>query len=145
MKNTIFKYRIIGVVVFLFQLFLFLFFCFGTYRSSLEISIGEIFSMENFIFLLTLTLFISTFLSLITFLFKSKKTILYLNLNYILVLLFFIFEYIKFMIQNSFEKGDILILFFIFSIMSVFLLMTNIFKNKRVQFLELDDIGKHKK
>lgn len=101
--------------------------------------------MENFIFLLTLTLFISTFLSLITFLFKSKKTILYLNLNYILVLLFFIFEYIKFMIQNSFEKGDILILFFIFSIMSVFLLMTNIFKNKKVQFLELDDIGKHKK
>lgn len=144
MKNKIFKYRIIGITVFVFQLFLFLLFCFGTYRSFLEISIREIFSMENFLFLFTLILFISSFLSLITILFKSKKAVLYLNINYILILLFFIFEYIKLRIEDSFEKVEILIFFLTFSTISAFLLMANIFKNKKVQFLELDDIGKHK-
>ncbi|MEE6126912.1 hypothetical protein V2E39_05845 [Chryseobacterium arthrosphaerae] len=143
MKNTIFKYRIIGIVILVFQLLLFLFFGFGTYRSFSEISTERIFSTENFIFLFTLTVFISAFLSLTAF-YKRRKVILYLNINYILVLSFFIFEYIKFMIETSFEEVDVLILFLIFSITSAFLLMTNIFKNKKVQFLELEDIGKHK-
>lgn len=144
MKNTIFKYRIIGVVIFVFQLLLFLFFGFGTYRFFLEISTERVFSIENFVFLFTLTVFISLFLSLTAFLYKRRKVILYLNINYILVLSFFIFEYIKFMIETSFEEVDVLTLFVILSITSAFLLMTNIFKNKKVQFLELEDIGKHK-
>ncbi|MGG7438697.1 hypothetical protein ACQ7CU_11495 [Chryseobacterium arthrosphaerae] len=143
MKNTIFKYRIIGIVILVFQLLLFLFFGFGTYSSFSEISTERVFSTENFIFLFTLTVFISAFLSLTAF-YKRRKVILYLNINYILVLSFFIFEYIKFMIETSFEEVDVLILFLIFSITSAFLLMTNIFKNKKVQFLELEDIGKHK-
>lgn len=144
MKNTIFKYRIIGIVIFVFQLLLFLFFGFGTYSSFLEISTEKIFSIENLVCLFTLTIFISTFLSLTGFLYSGRKVILYLNVNYILVLSFFIFEYIKLMIETSFEEVDVLILFLIFSITSAFLLMTNIFKNKKVQFLELEDIGKYK-
>lgn len=144
MKNKIFKYRIIGIVIFLFQLFLFLFFCYGTYDSFLNVSLGRIFSTENYIFLFVLCIFISTFLGLICLSFKSKKSILYLNINYILILLFFVSGWIKLLIEKSFEKDDIVKLIVVLSVLSVFLLITNVFKIKKVQFSELDNIGKHK-
>lgn len=142
MKNRIFKYRIVGIVVFLFELFLLFLFGYGTYDSFIEFSIEQIFSVESFIFLFAGSIFISAFLSLILLLLKSKRTILYLNINYILILLFLILGCIKIFIEKSFEEGDTLKFFSIFSTLSVFLLITNVFKNKRVQFLELDDIGK---
>lgn len=142
MKNRIFKYRIVGIVVFLFELFLLFLFGYGTYDSFIEFSIERIFSVESFIFLFAGSIFISAFLSLILLLLKSKRTILYLNINYILILLFLVLGCIKIFIEKSFEEGDTLKFFSIFSTLSVFLLITNVFKNKRVQFLELDDIGK---
>ncbi|MCD9619109.1 hypothetical protein [Chryseobacterium gleum] len=142
MKNRIFKYRIVGIVVFLFELFLLFLFGYGTYDSFIEFSIEQIFSVESFIFLFAGSIFISAFLSLILLLLKSKRTILYLNINYILILLFLILGCIKIFIEKSFEEGDTLKFFSIFSTLSVFLLITNVFKNKRVQFLELDNIGK---
>ncbi|WP_312287354.1 hypothetical protein [Chryseobacterium gleum] len=142
MKNRIFKYRIVGIVVFLFELFLLFLFGYGTYDSFIEFSIEQIFSVESFIFLFAGSIFISAFLSLILLLLKSKRTILYLNINYILILLFLVLGCIKIFIEKSFEEGDTLKFFSIFSTLSVFLLITNVFKNKRVQFLELDDIGK---
>ncbi|NIF06327.1 hypothetical protein F3J23_12845 [Chryseobacterium sp. Tr-659] len=144
MKNRIFKYRIVGIVVFLFELFLLFLFGFGTYDSFIELSIERIFSVESFIFLFAAFIFISTLLSLISLILKNKKAILYLNLNYILIVLFFVSGYIKILIEKSFEEGDIFKLFFTFSVITAFLVITNVFKNKKVQFLELDDIGKRK-
>ncbi|RXM41114.1 hypothetical protein BOQ62_02335 [Chryseobacterium sp. CH21] len=144
MKNRIFKYRIVGIVIFLFELFLLFLFGYGTYDSFIEIGFEQIFSVQNFIFLFAVSIFISTFLSLILLLFRNRKAILYLNISYILILFFFVLGFIKILIEKSFEEGDTFKFFFTFSIISFFLLITNVFRNKKVQFLELDDIGKHK-
>lgn len=144
MKNRIFRYRIVGIVVFLFELFLFFLFGYGTYDSFIEFSIDRIFSVESFIFISAASICISTFLSLILLLFKSRKAILCLNINYILILLFFLSGYINILVKKTFEKGDNIKLFLTFSIISVFILITNVFKNKRIHFLEMDEIGKYK-
>lgn len=147
MKNRIFKYRIVGIVgivVFLFELFLLFLFGYGTYDSFIKFSIEHIFSVESFVFISAALICLSTFLSLILLLFKSRKAILYLNINYILILLFFVSGYINIFVKKSFEDGDNIKLFLTFSIISVFILITNIFKNKKIRFLEMDEIGKYK-
>lgn len=143
MKNRVFKYRIVGIVVFLFELFLLFLFGFGAFDSFIEFSIDHVFSVQSFIFLFAVFILISAFLSLILLLFKSRRTILYLNINYILILLFFVSGFIKILIEKSFEEGDTLNFFSAFSIISVFLFITNVFRNKKVQFLEIENIGKH--
>lgn len=144
MKNRIFKYRIVGIAVFLFELLVLFLFGFGTYDSFIEFSIDHIFSVQSFIFLFAVSVLISAIFSLILILFKSRKAILYLNINYILILLFFVSGYINIWIKKSFEDGDSLKFFSTLSIMSVFLFITNVFRNKKVQFLEIENIGKHK-
>jgi len=144
MKNRIFKYRVVGIVVFLFELFLLFLFGVGTYDSFMELGIKTVFSIETFIFIFSVSISVSTLISLILLLLKSKKAILYLNINYILIILFFVLGYFKLWIEKSFEEGDNLKIFLTFSIISIVLLVTNIFRNKKVQFLEIEDIGKSK-
>ncbi|WP_145953225.1 hypothetical protein [Chryseobacterium indologenes] len=142
MKNRIFKYRVVGIVVFLFELFLLFLFSVGTYDSSMELGIKSVFSIETLIFIFSVSIFVSTFLSLILLLLKSKKTILYLNINYTLIILFFVLGYFKLWIEKSLEEDDNLKIFLTFSIISIVLFISNIFRNKKVQFLEMEDIGK---
>ncbi|MDR4954741.1 hypothetical protein REB14_21380 [Chryseobacterium sp. ES2] len=142
MKNRIFKYRVVGIVVFLFELFLLFLFGVGTYDSSMELGIKSVFSIETLIFIFSVSIFVSTFLSLILLLLKSKKTILYLNINYTLIILFFVLGYFKLWIEKSLEEDDNLKIFLTFSIISIVLFISNIFRNKKVQFLEMEDIGK---
>ncbi len=143
MRKKIFKYKIVGVLVFLVQLFIFLFFGYGSYDTFIEFSINRIFSIENFVFLFVLIVFITTFLSLISLVFKRKSSIIYLNINYILIIFFFLSGIIKLIYEDNYVEEDTPRFIFIISIISLLLFVVNFLKYKKVDFFEIDDIGTH--
>lgn len=143
MKKRLFKYRIIGVLIFLIELFIFALFSYGSYDSFIEVNSEDIFSQQNSVFSLALIISITAFLSLIFILFRIRKSILLLNIHYSIILLFFIYAFVESIFENDLPHEDILKFVAIFSIIFVILFIINFFKYKKVIFFEIDNIGTH--
>lgn len=142
MKNKIFKYRIIGVLIFLVESFISVLFAEGTYVSFDEMIISEGISLQNMLFPFALIIFFSSILCLISLLLKAKKTVLFLNINYSIILFFFVFCYIKVFIENSYVGEDIYKFIMVFTIIFVLLFVVNFFRYREIDYLEIDEIGK---
>ncbi|WP_185205822.1 hypothetical protein [Chryseobacterium sp. C3] len=143
MRPKIFKYKFVGISIFIFELFVTMLFGYGSYDSFIEFSSVNIFSIENFIFIFALMIFITAILCLITIIFRIKKSIYCLNVNLFLILLFFLVGYIKLLINDDFRSDDNLKLMITISVTLVFIFLTNFFKYKEIEFLEIDNIGTH--
>lgn len=142
MKNKIFKYRIIGVLIFLVESFISVLFAEGTYVSFDEMIISEGISLQNMLFPFAMIIFFSSILCLISLLLKAKKTVLFLNINYSIILFFFVFCYIKVFIENSYIGEDLYKFIMVFTIIFVLLFVVNFFRYRKIDYLEIDEIGK---
>lgn len=131
----------------LLNLFLVLLFGFGANDTFIEFSLNEnVISIMNFIFIFAISIFLTSLISLISLMIKWKKTIFVLNLNYILIFIFFTTGLIKMFIESSFSevKYDLMKLVIIFFSIVFFIYITNYFKFNYDSILEIDDIGNNK-
>ncbi|WP_143883728.1 hypothetical protein [Chryseobacterium binzhouense] len=142
MKKRVFKYRIIGILLFLIEVFIFILFSFGSYDSFANFTSQEIFSQESCLFLFAVAVAFTSFLSLISLLFRSRYTILFLNIHYSIILLLFLIGMMQLIYRNDYYKEDNWKFITIISIILILIFMVNFFKIKRIDFLELDEIGK---
>lgn len=142
MEKKIFKYKIIGVLLFLIELFIFILFTYGSYDSFIEFGSNEIFSRENMTFVFASVIAFTALLCVISILLRFRKTILILNVHYSIILFFFLFALVELIYENDYFVDDNLKFIVVFLIISTLLFIINFFKYKKIDFLEIEDLGK---
>jgi len=143
MEKKIFKYKIVGIILFLVELFILLLFCYGSYDTFIEVNLEKLLSNQNMIFVFASLTAIIAFLSLISLLFKSRKTILILNIHYSIILLFFLIGFIPFFFEGNYTTEDNFKFIIIFSIIFILFVVVNFFRYKNVDFSEIENLGKN--
>ncbi|WP_312075907.1 hypothetical protein [Chryseobacterium sp.] len=141
MKKRVFKYRAVGITLFIVQVLILLLFAEGSYISYEEFSISEGFSLQNFVLVFSVAIFITALISLFSLGFRGKKSILLLNINYAILFSFFVYGYLKNVIQESEAPEDIVSFSIIFLVIIALFFIANFFKQKRIEFFEIDEIG----
>lgn len=142
MKKKVFKFRIIGLLVFLFGLFISILFGYGI---SAEYSNQENGTYRYWILSFAILVFLLNHTSLILLIKKSVRTVFFLNVLYLLLLGLIVFGFIRKQIYLQIEIqeydigftsiGSMILIFLIFAI--------NRFKFKEVQYENIDFIGKN--
>lgn len=141
MGRKVFRYKIIGILIFLIELFIFALFSYGSYDSFIEVDFNNIFLMQNFIFILLVA---STALSnLIFILFSARKSILFLNIHFSIIFLFFTYGFVKMLLENGYYEEDNVKFIIAFSLIFILLFVVNFFKYRKVEFSEIEEIGKY--
>lgn len=141
MKKKIFKYRAIGIVLFIIEVFLGLLFGYGTIVSFEDLQNGKILSLDNVILPFAALISITAILCIISIILKGIKTILFFNIHYIIVGIFFAFGFIKQLFEGAEVSEDIEKFIIVFFVLSILLFTINFFKYKETEFLEIDEIG----
>ena len=142
MKRKVFKYRIIGVLLFFIELFILILFSYGSYDSFVEFNYESIFSRQSILFIFAITVAFTAFFSLTSLLLRHKRTIFILNIHHLIILFFFLFALTELIYQGDYNAEDNLKFIIIFSIIFMLLFITNFFKYKNIDFLEIEDLGK---
>ncbi|SEM26650.1 hypothetical protein SAMN05421856_10287 [Chryseobacterium taichungense] len=141
MKRKVFKYKIIGILIFLIELFIFALFTYGSYDSFIDFNLSQIFIVQNFIFIFAVLVASTAFLNLILILLSAKKSIFFLNIQYSIIFLFFASGFVKMLLGNDYYKEDNIKFIIVFSLIFILLFVINFFKYKSVEFSEIEEIG----
>ncbi|MBW7674075.1 hypothetical protein [Chryseobacterium chendengshani] len=142
MKKQIFKYKIIGVLLFIIELFILILFSYGSYDSFIEFGSDKTLSRENMTFVFASMIAFTAMLSIISILLRFRKTILILNVHYSIILFFFLFALVELIYENDYFIEDNFKFIIVFSIIFMLLFITNFFKYRNIDFLEIEDLGK---
>ncbi len=102
----------------------------------------KLLSLDNIAFLLGIITFILNTASLILLIFKSRKSILFLNLNFISILSFLIFAFFVCYYLEKFDKNVINGLSITLTFVGLIIFMINKFKFQQEKQNEIDRIGK---
>lgn len=143
MGRKVFRYKIIGILIFLIELFIFALFSYGSYDSFIEVDFSNIFLTQNFIFIFAVLVASTALLNLIFILFSARKSILFLNLHFSIIFLFFAYGFVQMLLENSYYEEDNAKFIIAFSLIFILLFVINFFKYRKVEFLEIESIGTH--
>jgi len=140
MVKKVFKYFVIGLLVFLFGLFISILFGYGII-TEYEDSTND--SYRYWILPISIIIFLSNILCLILLVIKSRKTILFLNIYYSSLLGLIIFGLVRKKMYLKIELTDFDIGFNSISlILLIFLIfIINIFKYKEIEYENIEEIG----
>lgn len=143
MRKKVFKYGIIGLLVFLFGLFISILFGYGIITEYNDQTNG---SYRYWILPIAILIFSLNFISLVLLIRKSSKTIIFLNVFYFLLLVFTIFGFVRrqFYLQIDTMEYDIKFTFISIVILIFLILIINKFRYKQVRYENIEEIGKHK-
>lgn len=141
MKKRIFKYRAVGIILFLIELFVAILFGYGATVSFEDFENVENLTLDHIVFPFALLIFLTSLLCLISLVLKGKKTVMFLNIHYIIIAIFFAFGFMKQLYEGAVISEDLTIFIVVFSVLAVLLFIINFFKYKRIDFLEIDEIG----
>lgn len=140
MRRKVFRYKIIGILIFLIELFIFALFSYGSYDSFIEIDFNNIFLRQNFIFIFAVLVASTALLNLIFILFSARKSILFLNIHFSILFLFFAYGFVQMLFEGYYEEDNAKFII-AFSIIFILLFVVNFFKYRKVEFLEIEEIG----
>ncbi|MBB6369549.1 hypothetical protein [Chryseobacterium shigense] len=148
MEKKVFKYKIVKVVVIIFNFFSLLLFGFGAFDTY------NLFKSEHdntspgeyFVFVLALLICLLSFVSLIMVLIKSSKSIRILNIFYGFVVTLFLASMLIQVFETT-EKdtplSDYLILAGLICTFSFLIILINKYKYRQVQYENIENLGKH--
>ncbi|MEA1847961.1 hypothetical protein U9K52_03455 [Chryseobacterium sp. MHB01] len=143
MGRKVFRYKIIGILIFLIELFIFALFSYGSYDSFIEVDFNNIFLMQNFIFIFAVLVASTALSNLIFILFSARKSILFLNIHFSIIFLFFTYGFVKMLLENGYYEEDNIKFIIAFSLIFILLFVVNFFKYRKVEFSEIEEIGKY--
>jgi hypothetical protein len=141
MKRKVFRYKIIGILIFLIELFIFALFSYGSYDTFIEVDVNNIFFVQNFIFIFAVLIAFTALLNLILIIFSARKSVLFLNINFSLIFLFFAYGFIQMLLENGYYEEDNIKFITAFSLIFILLFVVNFFKYRKVEFSEIEEIG----
>lgn len=141
MRRKVFRYKIIGILIFLIELFIFALFSYGSYDSFIEVDSSNIFLTQNFVFIFAVLVASTALLNLIFILVSDRKSILFLNIHFSIIFLFFAYGFVQMLLENSYYEEDNIKFIIAFSLIFILLFVVNFFKYRNVEFSEIEEIG----
>ncbi|KQT17975.1 hypothetical protein ASG31_04355 [Chryseobacterium sp. Leaf404] len=141
MKKRIFRYRAVGIILFLTELFILLLFGEGTMISFEELKNSESLTWENINLPFAFATSLTALTCLIAICIKDKRSIKLFNIHYTIIAVFFVCGYLKQIFEGADPDEDIFKFTAVFAVLAILFLVVNLLKQKDVNFVDIEDIG----
>lgn len=140
MKKKIFKYLGVKILILFLGVIMFLITGIATYDAIVKFEAD--FTIEYFDLFFTGSIFFLNLLSLVLVIFKSSKSILFLNIYYVYLLSVFIIGVVgNYMYDERIDSSYIIVNFTIIFVLSVLIFIINRFKYKETNYENIEFIG----